>query len=246
MRDRYWAKNKYSLVDPVFYAEGRFAERAGRLIDEIEKSTVAELLNRHLTAYPGGSLKILDVATGPGRLAFFLEKKIKKAKIVGMDINENMLKHARQLAKSNKSKIKFIAGDLYCLPFDNEIFDAVVGLRFSMHLPDFTEVLSELSRVLKPGGVLVFDFFNKSSVLAFLNLRQPSREIGHYSAEEIKEMAAKKSLFFESSQGILLMGETILRQGLALPLSLISAIIKPPHFLERYSTKIVIAFKKQV
>ncbi len=244
MRNRYWAKNKYGVLDPVLYGEKRFSGKAGKMIGDIEKETIFELLSNYTKNAENCSLGVLDVATGPGRLAFYLEDKIKGAKITAMDINENMLKRAKELAKINGSKVKFVQGDLYHLPFEDKTFDDVVGLRFSMHLPDFANVLSELSRVLKPGGILVFDFFNKRSLLALKTVKHPKNENGLFSIEDIIEMASKNKLLFESSRGILLTGETLLRRVSILPHWFFRLITKPPSFAEPFSTKIVIALKK--
>lgn len=244
MRSRYWAKNNYRVLDPVLYEEKRFSGKAGKMIGNIEKQTIFELLSKHIKNSKNRLLGILDVATGPGRLAFYLEDRIKGVKITAMDINKNMLKRAKELAKINKSKIKFVQGDLYYLPFKDKTFDVVVGLRFSMHLPDFSIVLSELSRVLKPGGILVFDFFNQRSLLALKTVKSPRNETGLFLIEEIREMAFKNKLLFESSRGILFVGETLLRRVSILPLWFFRLIMKPPSFAEQFSTKIVIVLKK--
>ena len=164
MKNKYWAKNKYSTVDPLDYEIARFRTNAGKLIDEAEKRAVLDLLLNSGIDYKK-DFKILDAATGPGRLAFYLSDHLREAKITGVDINENMLRRAREIAGEKKVNINFIKGDIYHLPFQKAQFDAVVGLRFSMHLPDIDSLIRELARVLKKDGILIFDIFNLKSIL---------------------------------------------------------------------------------
>ena len=129
MKHKYWARKKYSQVDPIDYALQRFTTPAGKIIDEVEKKSVLDLLlNSGINRTK--KLRILDVATGPGRLAFYLESHLRKAEITGIDINENMLQRARKIAVDNKSKVNFMKGDIYKLPFNENQFDVVTGLRF--------------------------------------------------------------------------------------------------------------------
>jgi demethylmenaquinone methyltransferase / 2-methoxy-6-polyprenyl-1,4-benzoquinol methylase len=91
--------------------------------------------------------QILDVACGTGDLSIALFEET-NAKLIGVDFCRPML----DLAKTKAGKISFIEGDALCLPFADGAFDAVTigfGLR---NLSNVTSGLSELRRVLKPGG----------------------------------------------------------------------------------------------
>ncbi len=244
MKDKYWAKNKYSKVNPVDYENIRFSTNAGKLIDEAEKKTVLDLLMRYQRKQNKKSI-ILDTACGPGRLAFFLEKNLPTASITGVDINKNMLDSARIKALAQKSSVKFVQADFYHLPFTVNQFDVVAGLRYSMHLPDIISVLTEFQRVLKPNGILIFDIFNNRSVL---KLKTPpgskSGQTGLYSCQDIIRKAKDCKLEFLGEKGILLLGETIIRRFPDNLLFLLYPLIKPPFFLQDFSTKIVLCFKK--
>lgn len=236
MKDKYWAKKKYSQVDPVDYTLQRFSTSAGKLIDEAEKRAVLDLLQHSGKEYKK-ELKILDVATGPGRLAFYLEDNLREAKITGVDINENMLKRAREIAGEKKVNINFIKGDIYHLPFKKEQFDVVTGLRFSMHLPDIDSLIRELARVLKKDGILIFDIFNLNSILRL-------RSSGWYNVSDLIDLLSQNGLEFVQKKGLFLYGETIHRRFPEKLLFMLSVFVRPPLFLQDFSTKIVLCFRK--
>lgn len=99
----------------------------------------------------------LDVCTGTGDWAFSLAKEVgQEGRVIGLDFSENMLEVAREKqAEQKASNVTFIHGDAMDLPFEDETFDYVTigfGLR---NVPDYEQVLREMYRVLKPGGIAV-------------------------------------------------------------------------------------------
>lgn len=246
MKDKYWAKEKYSTIDPDEYTKDRFSTPAGRLIDETEKKAVPDLLLRYLPKNTEKKVKILDVATGTGRLAFFLERNLKQAEITGVDINENMLEKAKQFSQEYDSRVKFMKGDIYNLPFQDSQFDAVVGLRFSMHLPQIDKVIREFSRILKNNGILIIDIFNYQSILRlkFFHRHNNKEDCGFYTIREITQIAINYKLELLEYKGILFFGETLLRKFPGKLLFLLSPIINPPKLLEKFSTKLVLCLQK--
>lgn len=244
MEDKYAAKKKYARVNPSLYEKARFATYAGKMIDKMEKKAVLDLLIKYIK-YPSQRLNILDVAAGPGRLALYLEKNLFEAAITGVDINKNMVEAAKKKSFAQKSKVKFVRGDFYHLPFGDNQFDVVAGLRFSMHVVDINPLLEELSRVLKVGGVLIFDIFNKNSILRLkTTLGRVKTQAGFYSCQDIISGAYNYRLDFLERKGILLGGETIVRYFPHQLFFLLSLLNKPPFFLQDFSTKIVLCFRK--
>ncbi len=88
---------------------------------------------------------VLDIACGSGLM---LKSLSDEHRVTGIDFNDD----ACVQAKINQ--VTIIRGDAFCLPFDNESFDAVVNCQFFNQQPSeqIAQFFSEASRILKPGG----------------------------------------------------------------------------------------------
>jgi demethylmenaquinone methyltransferase/2-methoxy-6-polyprenyl-1,4-benzoquinol methylase len=110
--------------------------------------------------------KILDVATGTADVAIMASDILKPEKITGIDISDGMLEIGRtKIAKLDLSnKIELLNGDSASIPFADNSFDAVT-VAFGVRNFEYLERgLSEIKRVLKPGGKLVVLEFSKPKV----------------------------------------------------------------------------------
>lgn len=99
---------------------------------------------------------ILDIATGTGDLAILMSKT-SASSIIGIDISEGMLEVGRKKVKSHKlsDRIALQLADSENLPFEENSFDAITvgfGIR---NFESLEKGLSEILRVLKPGGIFV-------------------------------------------------------------------------------------------
>ena len=98
-------------------------------------------------------LRILDVATGTGDLAIDMARKLPpESEIIGIDLSEKMLEVGRKKVPQN---VSLQWGDVEALDFPEESFDRVsvaFGVRNFEHLE---QGLSEMFRVMRPGGKLV-------------------------------------------------------------------------------------------
>lgn len=99
---------------------------------------------------------ILDIATGTGDLAIQMAP-IKAERIVGLDLSEGMLKVGRKKItdKNLDDRIEMIQGDSEALPFDDNTFDAITVAFGVRNFETLEKGLSEIYRVLKPGGIFV-------------------------------------------------------------------------------------------
>ena len=100
---------------------------------------------------------ILDLATGTADLAIAVAKRNPHAHLIGMDISEKMLDigKAKVAQRKMENQIELRLGDAAALPFENDSFDAVTVAFGVRNFEDLYEGLSEISRVLKPGGQAV-------------------------------------------------------------------------------------------
>lgn len=99
---------------------------------------------------------VLDVATGTGRLprALLCQPGF-RGRIIGLDLARGMLREAVKRTAQFKDRLTYIWQDARKLPFEEDTFDAVTCLEALEFTPDPVEVLAELVRVLRPGGVLL-------------------------------------------------------------------------------------------
>jgi demethylmenaquinone methyltransferase/2-methoxy-6-polyprenyl-1,4-benzoquinol methylase len=92
--------------------------------------------------------RVLDAACGTGDLAI-ADRRAGAARVTGLDFSEQMLARARR-----KAPLEWVRGDMLALPFAEGTFDAATvgfGVR---NVADLPLALSELHRVLRPGGRL--------------------------------------------------------------------------------------------
>ena len=99
--------------------------------------------------------KVVDVATGTGDLALALTS-IPNATITGIDIAVEMLEIGKHKVNQNKldHRIKMVVGDAESLPLTDASIDAVTVAFGVRNFGDLNKGLSEIYRILKPGGQL--------------------------------------------------------------------------------------------
>ncbi|HCT0496961.1 TPA: demethylmenaquinone methyltransferase [Staphylococcus pseudintermedius] len=97
----------------------------------------------------------LDVCCGTADWTIALSQAVgPEGEVTGLDFSENMLKVGEEKT-AHMDNIRLVQGDAMALPFDDNTFDYVTigfGLR---NIPDYSKALSEMHRVLKPGGMVV-------------------------------------------------------------------------------------------
>ena len=102
----------------------------------------------------------LDVATGTGDLAFTLGEQPNVTSVVGVDLSRPMLKVASRKAKERTlgSPVSFLQADALDLPFESNSFLCAVSSFALRNVEDLEKCISELVRVVRPGGrVAVLD-----------------------------------------------------------------------------------------
>jgi arsenite methyltransferase len=101
--------------------------------------------------------KVLDVGCGVGIGAVYLAEQF-GCRVVGVDITPRMIQRAQERAERHgvTERIDFRAADMHALPFADSRFDAAIAESVLTFSADKTEVVNELLRVVKPGGMIAF------------------------------------------------------------------------------------------
>lgn len=136
-------------------------------IDKIWRKRVVEIISQEQSAI------VLDVATGTGDLAIALAQiKPKPTAVYAVDISSGMLQLAGQkvLKKGLQHAIVLKEADSESLPFSNNFFDAITVAFGVRNFGDLNKGLSEMARVLKPGGSLIVLEFSKPSAFPMKQL----------------------------------------------------------------------------
>jgi ubiquinone/menaquinone biosynthesis C-methylase UbiE len=157
----YWqldlAEGVYLGRRVVIWLYDRFARR----YDAIKQFTdyeEARFLGQPLaSALRGLALPlVLDVATGTARLPLTLLRQPNfHGRVVGLDLSRRMLHQAAAKTASHQDHLSLLWKDATGLPFRDAVFDAVTCLEALEFLPDMRVTLAEMTRVLRPGGIMM-------------------------------------------------------------------------------------------
>ncbi len=114
--------------------------------------------------------RLIDIGAGAGRLG---DLYLDYGEVILMDYARSTLVEARD-RWGRDPRFKFVAADLYALPFADGVFDSVVMIRVIHHIVDVPRALNNIRAALKPGGMFVFEFANKRNLksIARFVLRQ--------------------------------------------------------------------------
>ncbi len=164
---------------PPRRGDAEFAGQVNSMFDRI--SGVYDRMNRVMTAgldrtwrrraadraEVGPGDRALDLCCGTGDLSIELADRVgPTGEVVGADFSEPMLELAREKAPPDEQEVvSFVNADALELPFPDDSFDALTIAFGARNLADLGRGLSEMKRVLKPGGRLVI-----------LEITQPGRQ----------------------------------------------------------------------
>lgn len=106
---------------------------------------------------------VLEISCGHGGGASYLSRTFQPARYTGLDLNPTGIAFCKK--RHPLGGLDFIQGDAENLPFTAGSFDAVINVEASHCYPDFPRFLSEVERVLKPGGHFLYaDFRFKDNI----------------------------------------------------------------------------------
>lgn len=117
-------------------------------LDEIETN----LIKKYIT--PNSS--VLEAGCGTGLILNRLAPHAARA--VGVDLSAGMLSYAA------KRQLQVVQAPVTNLPFADATFDVVYSCKVLAHVENIQKAMQEMARVLKPGGVLITEFYNPYSI----------------------------------------------------------------------------------
>jgi len=163
------------------YDHSRYGGCYGQLFRKLHHETLVHLIRPHAFG------RTLDVAAGTGHVTLLLASM--GFNVTALDLTEAMIRLAQKKLREQNLHAKFSIGSVLELPFSDESFNLVVSTRF-LHLWPHEQqkiVLSEMTRVLVTGGVLIVDFDNwwhKSllslPIFIYQKLTGKGRKVGEY------------------------------------------------------------------
>lgn len=119
-----------------------------------------------IAASIGLGMRVLDIGCGSGEVSRLAARRVGAAgRVVAIDADAGALIAARAAtAAESLTNIDYVQGDLSELSLEGPAFDAVIGRRVLMYLPDPKRVLRRLADLLRTGGVLAFQEHDRTMV----------------------------------------------------------------------------------
>ncbi len=148
-------------------------EKSGYTYDDILESLVGPRVKTGL------AVRLLDIAMGTG---YYIDRAREMgAEAYGADLSI----HACRIARSRHPDLRICRSDAELLPFRSGVFDIVLCLQLIEHVPKPENVLAEVARVLKPGGML---FLSAPNMLGSNLLSRTLRAIRGTFSREVKRI----------------------------------------------------------
>lgn len=181
-------KNLYSKYYDLMYSAEKDYIKECDFIDRILKDFGVN-----------NNISILDIACGTGRHSIELAKR--GYEVEGADLSEDMIKMAKNRLKKNKVKINLHISSMQELKSDKK-FDAAIcmfaAFDYLTQMKDVNKAINNFRNLLKPGGLLIMDFWNEEM---FLN---------HYERFRVKDISAEGYRILRISDSQLLQKEKCL------------------------------------
>ncbi|HEY7881909.1 MAG TPA: methyltransferase domain-containing protein [Streptosporangiaceae bacterium] len=166
--------------DPAFYASLLDATRAQGL-DQARRDPGTAFGPLELRA----GLRVLDVGCGTGGYLRILAPLVAPGPAVGIDLSATLIAQAQQRTAAGEANVSFRAGNAYDLPFPDASFDRVVATQILLHLADPWRAVTEMRRVLAPGGLISVGEWDWDSTCLAVTDRELGRRFTHLLCDQM-------------------------------------------------------------
>ena len=130
-------------------------------------------LYNHVAAVDLTGLVVLEVGSGRGGGSSFIKRYRRPKQMIGVDLSKNAVNFCRTIHAMDG--LEFRVGDAENLPLNDGAIDAVINVESSHCYPSLERFLSEVHRVLKPGGHFLYaDFRSRDGLEDWTNLLRNS------------------------------------------------------------------------
>jgi len=142
------------------------------------------VLSEEAPGFGAAPLRVLDCGVGTGALSSALARVSPAPfRLDAIDISPRMLERAGSALRDSDLEVSLRHGDVRKLPYDDGIFDLVMSAHLLEHLVDPAIALSEMVRVLKPGGLLIACLTRRSLPGIYVHLKWRTHRVTPAQAE---------------------------------------------------------------
>lgn len=156
--------------------QASFWEQGGRAYEDAAEEIALKRL------MPKNGKLLLELGAGAGRNT---PRYNGFEKIVLLDYSTTQLEQARERL-GDSERYRFVAADIYHLPFVNGLFDAATMIRTLHHMSNARMALDQVRRVLQPGSHFILEFANKRNVKSILRYSLHRQTWNPFSPEPIE------------------------------------------------------------
>lgn len=145
------------MMERILEPEVMDTAEAAEAYDAMAHGEVDNAFVERVVALGAKTGHFLDVGTGPAQIPILLAQRCPDIHLTAMDLSEEMLKIAKRhvAAAELAERITLEHVDAKTLPYPDNTFDGLISNSIVHHIHDSLRALKEMSRVVKPGGLVL-------------------------------------------------------------------------------------------
>lgn len=157
--------------DPCGTVAGDFEEGSKEFFEAVAKNrykAYAPWLKKLIDGIDVKDKTVLELGCGLGTDLMSFARN--GAKVIGLDLTPKHIELARKLFKISNMPAEFVLGDAENMDIPSESIDVVYSFGVLHHTPHIDKAVTEIQRVLKPGGLAVVGLYHKNSWQYWVNM----------------------------------------------------------------------------